>query len=80
MTKNGIHVDDVSKERNEPEGLVDMVLEGASEMVQRNIEGVDTVVIVVLMADGSGHLCSAPTLGADLPPLLEALAAGLRES
>lgn len=80
MTKNGMSVNGVSKERSEPEGLVDVVLEGACEMVERSLEGVEQVVIVVMLANGSGHLCSAPTLGPDLAPLLEALAAGLRAS
>lgn len=80
MTDNGMSVNGMSAERHEVSGMVDLVLEGACDLIHRNLEGVETVVIVTLMQDGSGHLCSAPAQGADLAPLLEALADGLRES
>jgi hypothetical protein len=75
-----LHMTDRTAERSEPATVADMVLEGACDMIYRNIgEQVDCVVILVL-GPASGHICSSPSQGDDLPGLLEALAAGLRES
>jgi len=83
LTRQGdepLFVNGVGEERAQVANLTDLVLEGACDLIHRNLEQVESVVIVVVMENGDGSICSSPAQGDDLLPLLEALVAGLRAS
>jgi hypothetical protein len=82
LTRQGdepLFVNGVGEERDEIAGLTDLVLEGACDLIRRSLEDVESVVIVVVMRNGDGSICSSPALGRDLRPLLQALADGMGE-